>query len=57
MVKRNMGTKTKKFSEMNKKKTAIKKKEMSTTKGSAFKKSASSSNPHRPDPAGGKPGS
>lgn len=27
------------------------------TKGSAFKRSKASTNPHRPDPSGGKPGS
>ena len=35
----------------------IHKKSQSNTKGSAMKKSKASSNPNRPDPAGGKPGS
>ena len=57
MVKRNAGAKTTRITAMNKTKNAIRKSEQSSTKGSAFKKSANSANPNRPDPAGGKAGS
>ena len=55
MVKRNKGGKGQKFSEMNKKKKSIA--EKSTKSGSFKHNSKASSNPYRPDPSGGKPGS
>lgn len=54
MVKREKGGRTQQFSKMNKAKKA----KMSAQTGTSFKHiSKASSNPYRPDPSGGKPGS
>lgn len=55
MTKREKGGRTQQFSEMNKRKKKLMTKGANT--GSFKHKSMSSSNPYRPDPSGGKPGS
>ena len=57
MVKRNQGPTGQKKAAKSKKFGAIHKQHGQGKKGSAIKKSAASSNPNRPDPSGGKPGS
>ena len=58
MAKRNLSGRAKKVDSFKKKSGAIHKQNANGKKqGSAFNKGKSSSNPYRPDPSGGKPGS
>ena len=57
MKKRNKSKVTQKRSDFAHKSNTIHKSKVNNSKGSAIRKSKASSNPNRPDPTGGKPGS